>query len=234
MTKMKNTLLLTILASFSVASFGQDNPGPQGETNIRNAASPGSSTVQTFNNRYEGVRGNPFLIDKWCSAEIALTRGDTVNAFVKLDIHADEIWSKRSNGDSIIVDRGLVKALKLHDPESTTPRLFFFDNYEIGYFEVLYAGKKLVLACKRRKDFQKASVSGVYDHGNTYDEFSPGKTRYYLLQGNRLVSLRKNTIRDLLGKNAKRLADDVNLDFKTDSQVVDFILRLETNDSATP
>ena len=106
----------------------QSMMGDAAEQNLRTLGSHGSNDqIRTFNNRYEGVRGSPFLRDLWHHAVIITTKGDSLLTYIKLDIYSDDVWAILSRGDSIVVDKGLIRSLSFFDEDSGRQRTFFFD-----------------------------------------------------------------------------------------------------------
>lgn len=201
--------------------------GDAAEQNLRALGSHGSTDqIRTFNNRYEGVRGNPFLSDQWHSAVIITTKRDTLQTFIKLDIYSDNVWAILHRGDSIIVDKGLISSFSFHDPKLARQRTFFFDPHLLGYFELLYKGNTLSLAGKRRKELLKAVVSGGYSSGNPYDEFIAAKTQFFVIKDGKLhlMRSRRNSIRELLGPEAAAKAmHEPPLNLKDEEQVISLV-----------
>jgi hypothetical protein len=218
-------LILLVVACTSLQGLAQSHnmTGDAAEQNLRALGSHGSTDqIRTFNDRYEGVRGTPFLNPLWYHAVVVTTKNDTLRTLIKLDTYSDDVWAILRRGDSIIVDKGLIRSFSFYEEKQSRHREFFFDQHLLGYFELLYSGQRLSLACKWRKELVKAVVSGGYPTGNPYDEFIPAKTQYFVIKDNKLHLLRprRSTIRELLGEDAARTVDEQEITFKDEKQVI--------------
>ncbi len=219
-------IILLLFSAMCLQLNGQSNNmmGDAAEQNLRSLGSAGSSDqIRTFNNSYRGVVGTPFLVNRWQKAVLVTAKKDTIRTSIKLDLFKDDLWAILSKGDSIIVDKGLVRSFSFHDEQEKRDRDFFFDSHLLGYFEMAYKGNNISLASKRRKDLIKAAVSGGYRTGNPYDEFVTARTQYFVIKDGKLHQLRqrRGVLEELLGKDAASKAADV--DFKDEEQVLKLV-----------
>ncbi len=66
-------VLLTLFSSFCVAQTIPDPTGYEAKENLRELGSvSGTGNVQTFDNRYEGTKGTPYVFEAWSQGEIFL------------------------------------------------------------------------------------------------------------------------------------------------------------------
>jgi hypothetical protein len=207
------------LAQKSKAPIGynaEDNWRAWGTTRTSNA-------VLSFNDRYEGVKGSPFLFDDWQIAEVVLARGDTAFTKLKLDLFAHEAWVILSTGDSLIVRPGIIKSITFTDASGNQRRFVFTINKkETGYYETLYEGDQVSLACKRRKELKKAVISGAYTTGNPYDEFFDESPRYFIIRNHKPVLFRQRPkdVADILGAKAKQYYDQQRINLTNEEELV--------------
>ena len=174
--------------------------------------------VQTFNERYEGVKGSPFLYDQWIRGRITVRNGHTFeNLKVKYDLYHDEIRVKRQDGAIVIPEKSSVQWFTL-DSTTTRVRRFvrvdYLENYRkfpYNHFaEVLYEGKSTLLALYN-KSLIRADYRGAYNANRPYDKFSEVAISYYLIAPNGKVSLLKPNVKYLrrLLKNKDEKVDEL-------------------------
>jgi hypothetical protein len=225
-----------LLALATTLSFGQGYTPTalQAESNLRALGEVGNDNpVMVFNNRYEGVRGTPFLQNEWQPTEIILPKGDTIATKTKLNLYTKDVWAILSKGDSVIVEKGIIKEFTYFDSSMNQLRRFvFLTDLELAYYEVLYPGKNITLLCKRTKELTKAELSASYTHGNTYDEFRDGKTKYFIRQKNKLTPLtQKNSpLIKVLGPEAKSILESDKLDVKSESDLIKLVSEVDDSE----
>ena len=228
---MKTTLLITSVFAVTLG-LAQTPQGIQAESNLRALGEVGkANTIKTFNNRYEGVRGNPFLRDKWTKTEVVSSKGDTLFTLTKLNIYEHDVWAILSTGDSVIVDKGLIKSFSFVDPISKTQRTFeFIVDKQAGYFEVLYSGSSFRLLCRRKKEFIKAMTSGSYGTGNPYDEFVETKPQYFVIGNKPKLQRLKPTseaVIAIFGPTAKTVMAEEKSDLKNEADLVALVKAID-------
>jgi hypothetical protein len=194
---MKTTLWAVALLTCPLAALAQTTPqGIDAQINLNNVGTAGTSgVVRTYDNRYDGVRNSPYLLDPWLKGDLLLANGQKYEQVsLKLNTHQDELVFRRSGGDSVIFNRKNVAQFELADaagqklafrcwqPEGTD---------QPGYYQVLAQGK-YSLFVRHRKTLLKADFKGAYSSGRTYDEFVDEKTYYLALPGrpNSLIKLK--------------------------------------------
>ena len=146
-----------------------------------------SGSVQTFDERYEGVKGSPLLSDEWADGEVHMKNGKVFDDLrIKYDLHRDEIVVKRQDGAEVIPDKNTVQSFHL-DSTRTEParhfiRIEYLPNYRKfpynRFAEVLYEGKSTLLLVRHRK-FIKANYRGGYHANRPYDSFGEVMLQYY-------------------------------------------------------
>ncbi|MEM8565709.1 MAG: hypothetical protein AAGF85_04570, partial [Bacteroidota bacterium] len=68
----------SILYAFSCCCYGQEDMYGNVARNNLEAIGGASGVVRTFDNRYEGVKGTPYLFEHWKSGVLYLRNGSTI------------------------------------------------------------------------------------------------------------------------------------------------------------
>lgn len=176
---MKSILFVICLAASS-AAFSQNRPSSQLQENWENLSTEGyRGMVFTYDTRYSGVKGSPFLSEDWLTGKLFLISGDSVeDKPLKLDIYQNELILRQRNSENY-VKKEAIEGFAFTDPQTGV-------NYEFikaihpqrgdeQYFQRLTSGRAELLVFHEAR-FHKANYKGAYATGNTYDEFIPGET----------------------------------------------------------
>lgn len=138
-----------------------------------------------FDNRYEGVRGTPYLVPSWVPGKLQLTnKAPSPEVKLKYDAAQRLLVMLRASKDSMYLDMNKIEGFALLDPTKPEPRNFqrFYDAPDPAlrreYFEVLAPGNYSLLKLQR-KNLQKANYSGPYSADRRYDELVD-QTDYFL------------------------------------------------------
>lgn len=148
-------------------------------------------SVQTYDNRYEGVKGNPFLSKDWQLGSFELTDGSThEKLLLRYDLLSDELhFQNRMKVASVIPPERLRKFTL--DGENAEIPLHFT---KAKYFEALEGEVKpdkivqllfdqeFQLVAVRYKVVKKADYQGGYSRNKTYDEITEVAPKYYLIK----------------------------------------------------
>ena len=184
---LKHTFLL-LAATFTVTvARSQANTtissGNAGQENLK-ALVNGAAAI-SFDNRYEGVRGTPYLVPGWVPGTIQLASKVLLpETKLKYDASQRVLLMLRGPKDSIYIDMNRVEGFVLSDPTKLNDRTFqrIYDAPDPAlrreYFEVLAPGSYSLLKLQR-KTLQKASYSGAYSTDRRYDEIVD-QTDYFI------------------------------------------------------
>ncbi len=151
-----------------------------------NALAEGGIYTNTFDNRYEGVKGSPFLSNAWEKGGLLLISGTFYNNIeLKLDVYNNNLIYKNEKGEEMMLDKAQIDYFLLITKDGA-PRKFKLihspDNPLGIYYEVLYDDKSSFLI-RHSKQFVKADYQKAYNANRPYDEFKD-ETNYYLLKAN--------------------------------------------------
>ncbi|AMM52219.1 hypothetical protein TH61_14900 [Rufibacter sp. DG15C] len=207
------------LLLLGTSSFAQNTlSGLTAQNNVNAAA--GGSMFQTFDNRYEGVRGNPYFVDAWLPGSITIKKNNVgsteefKNLKVKYDVHGNQVAAVvPETKDTILINANIISSFKVEMPPHAAPIEFRTlpgartadPKLTDIFFAVLYDGKtKLVKSVS--KQFIKANFKGGYSAGNAYDELVD-QSQYYLVAGNGLVKtkLTKKALLEALPAQQEKL-----------------------------
>ncbi|MBC8152550.1 MAG: hypothetical protein H7Z72_06530 [Bacteroidetes bacterium] len=195
-----------------------------------------STQIRLVDNRYEGLRGTPYLVPTWSKGEIELVTG-RVYADVPLKFDAltqNLVILRPAQKDSILVYANQIKRFSFQDTDGNPFVYRRFpavktDDAELkeSYFQVLYTGKNTLLK-RTGKTLRKADFKQAYSSNVRYDAYEDNVTYYLLRPDQNLVKLkraRKSLFETLGGdQNAlKAFADREKLSFKTDVDMAKLI-----------
>lgn len=231
---MKRSLLIFIhsLVLCLVAQAQTRPTGPEAEQNLNTLGANNASTVvRSFDNRYQGMRGSPYLFNHWIPADITYANNKTqTDVPVKYDVYANQLVMRRPQGDSVVIV-SLVSGFLLKDVNSGKNRVFsrFKDtptndpSLKEEFLEVLYEGKTALLV-RYDKTLLKASYQGAYNANRPYDELQDEKSYYLRKPDQTLVKtkLNKKQLLEHLGATAelKKWVDTEKLDLKKEADAV--------------
>ena len=186
-------IFLTVYSAYAQ----HDVAGESAYQNLESLAT--GQPMRTFDNRYKGVTGTPFLYESWVQAILITNRDVEFKVPSKLNLYDDEVLSQRaSNKDQLALDSRFVKSIKFI--LDTTNRHFVnlglkgenpdLDNIkDVGFFEVLWDGETKLYA-KRIKIFKQADFKGAYSARKTSDQFFDDNRYYYKLKDMELIQLK--------------------------------------------
>lgn len=195
-----------------------------------------SAQLRLVDNRYEGLRGTPYLVPTWSKGEIELVTGK-VYADVPLKFDAltqNLVILRPAQKDSILVYANQIKRFSFQDTDGNPfvyrrfPALKTDDTeLKESYFQVLYTGKNTLLK-RTGKTLRKADFKQAYSSNVRYDAYEDN-VAYYLLRPDQSLTKLKRARKPLfeaLGgdQNAlKDFADREKLTFKTDIDMAKLI-----------
>ncbi|GAA4297862.1 hypothetical protein [Nibribacter koreensis] len=195
----KHFFSLAFFAFMGHFCFAQNTViGLAAQNNVKAAAS--GSLFQTFDNRYEGVRGTPFFMDAWLPGSILIKKNNSgateefKNLKLKYDVHGNQLAAVVSETkDTILINANIISSFKVEIPPYTNPVEFrtftaarSLDAQLVDvFFAVLHDGHNKLLKSVTKR-FVKANFKGGYSAGNSYDELVE-EAQYYLLNDDRMV-----------------------------------------------
>lgn len=194
------------------------------------------SQIRLVDNRYEGLRGTPYLVPNWSKGEIELVTGKVyADVPVKFDALTQNLVMLRpAQKDSIVVYANQIKRFSFQDSDGNPfvyrrfPAIKTDDaGLKESYFQVLYTGKNALLK-RTGKVLRKADFKQAYSSNIRYDVYEDDVTYYLLRPDQNLVKLKRarKSLFEAVGgdQNAlKAFSDREKLSFKTDADMAKLI-----------
>jgi hypothetical protein len=164
-----------------------------------------ATTVRTYDNRYEGVKGTPFFNEEWAKASITANNTLYENVDVKYNAHEGNVLYRNPEGNEYILEAHKIDQFILKD--NKTKRDYTFKKFPVlaskdpkllyGFAAVIYEGNNLQLVMVPVKILVKANFKGPYTSGNKYDELQEEQV-YYLIGPKQTVNKIKLSKKSLL------------------------------------
>lgn len=215
----------------------------ENEQNMRQLANIGplSPGARTFDNRYEGVKGSPYLFEEWVDGKIFIKGNEQSEKELKVNInqYQNQLVVLFASGEA-----GSVPAGKIHEVVVETPsgdRLFRVypeflvdnnKNEQPRFFEVLHDGEFTILK-SHDKMFQEADYKGAYSVDRRYDQFLDQSKYYIRVAGEDFDSFQKLKRRNLekalpgFEDEIRSLEKKNDLDLKEEADVLKLMEKLE-------
>jgi hypothetical protein len=213
---MDKLALILSLAFASHVAVAQTNVpiGLDAERNLMELGNgTNATTVRTYDNRYEGVKGSPFFNEEWAKASITANNTRYENVDVKYNAREGNVLYRNPEGSEYILEARKIDQFVLKD--NKTQREYTFKKVPVlaskepsllhGFAAVIYEGNNLQLLMVPKKNLVKANFKGPYTSGNTYDELQDEQV-FYLIGPNQTVNKVKLNKKSLL----KALSDKQN------------------------
>ena len=191
---MKKELLfiLAILLALMLPVNGQDKKGIKvgmtSEQNLQALTNPSLySTTTGFDERYQGVKGSPRLLDTLLLSTVLLKDGEgyyEVNTDIDV-VRNTMLFILPASGDLLEVASAWIEELTYHtkagDKVFRTTEGLKFDRELKGtrFYQVLSESPHLFIKIQDRK-FLEANYTGLYSPDKRYDEYVPDD-KYFIM-----------------------------------------------------
>ncbi len=210
----KQLVLATLFAISSSFAIAQTNTlDAQTNLNQIGTLTPNTAGALGFDNRYEGVKGTPFLFEEWTPCEIYLENGTEFKDELKLNYNAEtnEIHLLSPNNTVRILYSTQIKKF-VATPKSGSSFFVRFKPTELGlkegpeiFCEVLYDGETKLVK-KTNVIYKKANYEGAYAQGKTYDEYQKTDKLYIKTKnGYEKIGLSKGAVMKLFPEKKAEL-----------------------------
>ncbi len=191
--------------------------------------SEGGVYTRTFDNRYEGVKGSPYVNDEWTKGGIYLLSGKYYhNINLKLDAYNDALIYKDDHDQQMMLDKDKIDYFILTGENGNLRKFKLVrspQDVKGSYYEVLYDRKSSLLIL-HSKLFVKADYQKAINTNRLYDEFKDDSSYYVIKQGSdypQKIKLNKRTALDLFGEKEgfKKFLSENNLKMKKEQDWID-------------
>lgn len=208
-------LLLLLVAAFFTSATAQTTSNSatalssfSKQDEIRALNSNKMRNVTEFDNRYEGVKGTPFIYDDWSEGSLLLNDSAKVTSpmLYKFDVVNNELWVKMKNAPERILFSKEILSFDLLRPTGQVTKfkkVKLPESLERHHFAVsVFEGSKISLIRDVKKIFRKSNLQdrGIVTTGNAYDWFDE-VSNYYVKKSEReydKVILKKSDLIDAL------------------------------------
>lgn len=210
------------------------------ENDLQNFSRGSIVTLPDINSLYEGVKGTPYLTDKWEKGEILFTNGTKIEDIkIRYNIYKDELeFMNSTSGKSFIIDRQKVEGFNLIVQDKTLSFRNFNlkpeKNDDLSFFRILYNGSVTLLR-KYKKEFRRADYRGGYATGKRYDEYIDGQDYYFVNYSGNIEKIRlgkKSVLSVLNNKEAeiKKYAAENSISFSDEEDIVKLLTFFDSLD----
>ncbi|MBC6611240.1 hypothetical protein H8B15_09915 [Hymenobacter sp. BT507] len=195
--------MIVLMPAFYVSAQTKSG-GYQADNRTQDAINAYSehNNYYTFDNRYKGLKGSPFILPKWSKGDIEMSDSKIIKSIpVRIDAYNKAVLVKKGNGDSIALDDRRIKSVTLYDEQLkngdyvVVNRVFkqipAASELEMGsvYFEELFNSNGIALLKNNKKVLKKASGGSAYNSGNLYDEIID-KEEYFIYRNNKIMPVK--------------------------------------------
>ncbi len=172
-----------------------------------------------FDNRYEGVKGSPYLFEDWLEGALTLNDSAVVRDKMKykFELVNNTIWLKLNTGEERILYNKELMALDLTARDGTKltiKKVNLPDITEKNHFAIfLFENDKFTLVKNVKKVFKKANLEdkGIVTVGNAFDSFAE-EVKYYLKAGGKTyfeeINLKKSRLMALMPKSHEKMIEE--------------------------
>lgn len=161
--------LLSLSFCGIVVAQSQTLSGFDANANLANAD---QSMFRSFDNRYEGVRGQSTVFEDFVEGNVNMKSGERVEGqALNYDVMTGQLIVRSRVYKKILSVRyDLVESFELFDEEG---EMFFYKKAtERGFCQVIHEGNRIKMYLKPVKTVQKANFGGAYNaNARNYDEF---------------------------------------------------------------
>lgn len=250
---MKRILTSFTIVLFSIALMAQSGQSGQSTQGVEytqddlirlgkmSANSPG---VRSFDNRYEGVRGNPMLFNDWQEGIIYFNKDDATSEKLPLTIDAEkhDLYIHVKNNSISKIPTTKVREVVIHPGKvretkfKVLPKALLEGgaSRKLKILEVIYEGKYTLLK-DNTKVIIKADYQGAYSADRRYDEYKTIRTYWLTMDGESFekVKLKKKSLAEAFkkyGKKIDKIAKKNKLKLKDEASVKALLTLLEEKD----
>lgn len=170
--------------------------------------SPSNNMMRTFDNRFKGIEGSPYLLNAWKEGQIISHEGSVYNdIMIRYNIEKDILSIASNEGGTITIPRETIAEFTLKDQYETFRFLAIEDPAEPTespmFCQILEEGPVQVLV-QRRKSFVPGSSNLAFG-GQTNSQYKFHQNRYFV---RKRVSGETFKVGRLNGKMFKFLGDN--------------------------
>jgi hypothetical protein len=187
---MRRSLIILFLCNAFIAQVRSQEQAAQtmSSVNLNNA--------QTFDHRYQGVKGSPFILEEWNRGILYPSGAQPMEVgHINFDRYTSKLcFRKEPEGETYLINKYMIDSFRVIHASDT---LCFIRSRTPGstdfiFLQRMYSGK-VKLFMDHGKQFIKADYEQVYSADRRYDEFRD-EPAFYLSFGEagELLEVQKN------------------------------------------
>ena len=234
-------IIITLGFIVSITCSAQNISVPQGyeaKENLRELGSmDGTGNVRTFDNRYEGVKGTPYVFEEFHPGEVYLKTKNKV-AVQDLNYNCFEnelVYLDPATKVSRVMNRFQVDLFTIRDGDRvlTFVPVKLGDDEQTIFAEVLY-NKGSIVYKVYGKEWLKANYEGGYSADRRYDQFVDKYDLYFMKKGGNMLYKAKKSKKQVIAafpdheKEISSYIKSNKLDLKEDSSLVKLLVYYDT------
>lgn len=183
---MKRSLVILSLILLSAKVFSQ----MEGFDGFSNLMTSNTSMFRSFDNRYEGVTGQPTIFEDFVTGRVITKNGVKYsNIQINLDAYQNELVALNRLKKPVIVNSAEIDSFMIVNPLDNTP--LHFKKISIAgkiVFAQLICDGKIKLFKHYVKKLERATYTGAYNqNGKRSDEFVEA-SEYYVQPGDNEIA----------------------------------------------
>jgi hypothetical protein len=235
------TIIIALALFVSLTCSAQNISVPQGyeaKENLRELGSmDGTGNVRTFDNRYEGVKGTPYVFEEFHPGEVYLKTKNKVavqdlnyNCFENELVYLDPATKVIRAMNRFQVD---LFTIRDGDRVLTFVPVKLGEDEETIFAEVLY-NKGSIVYKVYGKEWLKANYEGGYSADRRYDQFVDKYDLYFMKKGGNMLYKAKKSKKQVIAafpdheKEISAYIKSNKLDLKEDSSLVKLLVYYDT------
>ncbi len=196
--------------------------------------------LNPFDDRYEGIKGSPFIFEGWKAGSVTVRDDDRSISFegIILDAHKMVIWVQTENIPPGVIEMKNVSRVDIDSGEENRTFLIYpsgriegNNKDDLKVYELLHEGDYTLLK-EHGKKFYKASYQGAYSSDRRSDEYKD-VNRWYLKAEKgefQKIKLGPGSIEKALSpqkQEIRRLCEQEGLDLERESDLVRLLEMME-------
>jgi hypothetical protein len=194
-------------------------------------------TIETFDTRYQGLKGSQYLYNEWKKGAVMILGYDKPSiAFMNLDCINDQLIFRHQDGEASAFSRELVSSFAIQDSSMNDQLAYFLaipdKKGKTEYHQVLYS-KGILILQHHRRILRKADYQRAYNPDVRYDEYVR-IDEYFAKRGEaepEKIQFSRKTIESLLPEMKEQIttwSKSNGSKLKTEGELVGLLQHLES------
>lgn len=154
---------------------------PQGTLMGQTTSGIGSGNAVTFDDRYEGVKGTPYIFSEWQKGLVFPSKMDAIHIdLLNFDRHSLELCHKETDDSKpLLLNKYLIDSFQVMHATDTLNflRIRLPEASDYCFMELVYSGSA-TLFLDYGKTFVEANYEQAYSADRRYDEFRDEPTYF--------------------------------------------------------